>query len=136
MRPTVWLILSLVAFAARAEMYPVTAADELFFEQIKKAISKEDVKWLSEAIGYPIFLKTQNRAIKLKNKSDFTDHSALILSARFKSTVQEQSPHTLFKKWQGVMIGNGKIWFSQVGEKNGNGILWVYRIIAINAVDQ
>lgn len=129
---TVCLILSFVAFQSQADMYPVTAADKAFFEQIRKAILTEDVKWFSEAIGYPIVLRTSSGEIKLKDKRDFKEHSALVFNARLKSTVRKQSPDSLFKNWQGVMIGNGEIWFSEVGEKTNTGTVWVYRIIGIN----
>ncbi len=113
-------------------MYPVTASDKAFFVQVRKAILTNDIRWLSEAVSYPIVLKSGKTEYKLQNKEDFAAHASLILTAHLKTTVQNQSPESLFKNWQGVKIGTGEIWFSEVAETTGNEKTWVQRIIGIN----
>ena len=48
-----------------------------------------------------------------------------IVTAKVKRALAEQSYAKLFANWQGVMVGDGELWFSAVG-KTG-----VLRIIAI-----
>jgi len=132
---TLLLVLSFVAPQSNADlnMFPVTVADKAFFEQIRKAVLADDVEWFSEALfHHPFVLRLGKGKIILKNKNDLKKHAALVFNAHFKATVRNQSPDSLFKNWQGVMIGNGDIWFSEVGEQTGTGIVWAYRIIAIN----
>jgi hypothetical protein len=131
---TVFLIFMFIAPQGKADfhMFPITVSDKAFFEQIKKAVLADDVEWFSEAVSYPIVLRPGKGEIKLKNKNDFKEHAALIFTTHRKSVVRNQLPDSLFKNWQGVMIGDGEIWFSEVGKKTENGNVWVYRIIAIN----
>jgi hypothetical protein len=75
---TICLIISFVALKSRADMYPVTAADKAFFEQVRKAVLTNDIKWLSEAVSYPVVLKTGKTEYKLKNKEDFGARASLI----------------------------------------------------------
>ncbi len=131
--------LLIVLFTARpspagTDLYPVTASEEAFFEQVRKAVLADDIERLSEVVSFPIVLRSGEQEVKIKDKRDFKEHAALILTTRLKSVVQNQSSGSLFKNWRGVMIGNGEIWFSEVGVKNGkaDGLSWVYRIIAVN----
>lgn len=55
-----------------------------------------------------------------------------IFSSALKGDVLHQSSESLFKNWQGVMIGNGDIWFSELGEMKGTNIVWRYQITTIN----
>ena len=131
----VFLIVSFLALQSEADLhyYPITVSDKAFFEKIKKAVLADDDEWFSGVVvSYPFVLRLGKAEIKLKNKADFKEHAALIFTTQLKSIVQKQSADSLFKNWQGIMIGNGEIWFSEVGEKTGNGNVWVYRIIGIN----
>jgi len=112
----------------------VTTNDTSFFERIKKAVLANDIEWLSGAVSYPFVLRRSAGDILLRNRADFGKHSASILTPHLKSEVRNQSPASLFKNWQGLMIGNGVIWFSPVQEKAGED--WKYRIIGINPEDR
>lgn len=127
----VWLLVT-TTIHAKVEMYPVTPSDKVFFGQIKKAVLEDDVAWFSEAVSYPITLKTDKGTLKLANKKALEAQAALIFTEHFKTVVKNQSTNELFKNWQGVMIGRGDIWFSEVIEKTKSGEATVYRIIAIN----
>src|SRR6267142_4755031 len=86
--------------------FPLTASDKAFFDQIRKAVLSDDIEWFSKAVSYPIVLRPNSREIKVKNKRDLKEHARLIFTAQLKSTVQRQSSSSLFKNWQGVMVGN------------------------------
>ncbi len=113
-----------------SSMYPVTLQDKKFLEQIKKAVLTNDVEWLSGVVSYPLGIKQNGKTITLNNSSDFKKYATTILTAHLKSAVQNQLPDSLFKNWQGVMIGNGAIWFSAIKETPDDD--WRHRIIGIN----
>ena len=131
------LLLSLL-FVTRSgaggEMYPITQSDRAFFEQVRKAILADDVKWLARALFYPFDVHLKKRKLHLDDSRAFEKNASLILDRHLKSVVQKQSADSLWKNWQGVMVGQGELWFSQGGGKTGKqgGRTWVYHIIAIN----
>lgn len=49
-----------------------------------------------------------------------------IVTAKVRNAITAQRYATLFANWQGVMIGDGEVWFSGVGDGN------TVRITAIN----
>jgi len=131
------LIVWVCAAAAQTnefKMFLVTPGDKSFYEKIKKAVLTNDVEWLSEVISYPIELKQDGKNVTLNSSSDFKKYSASFLTPYLKSAVQSQSPDSLFKNWQGVMIGNGAVWFSSVKEEPNDD--WKHRIIGINPEDR
>ena len=113
-------------------MYPVSTADKAFFERVRKAVLEDDVEWLSQAlVSYPFTVGLEAGQIKLKSEKDLKKHAKTIFNAKLKEAVRNQSPDTLFKNWQGVMIGNGVIWFSETEQKDKGATVLVCRIIAI-----
>lgn len=126
------LLVGIPRVRADMEMNPITPADKAFFEQIKKAVLADDAESLSKIIVYPLVIRPNGQTIKLENEADVKKSSGLIFTAKLKSAVRGQSPDSLFKNWQGIMIGNGDIWYSQIGEATTNGQRWTYRVIAIN----
>lgn len=111
----------------------VTASDIAFFEEVKRSVLTEDVKWFSGALSYPVTLKSQKGDIQLKNPGDVKKNASLIFTPEIKAALRAQSPQALFKNWQGVMVGDGQLWFAEVAEKSDKGKRWVYRITALNS---
>jgi hypothetical protein len=133
---TICMLISVVALHSQADMYPVTAADKAFFEKLRTAVLADDVGWLSRALdSYPFAVRSNAGEIKLKNENAFRQHFRTIFNDQMKEIVRTQSPDSLFKNWQGIMIGNGEIWFSELGETNHDKTIWVQRIIAINLAE-
>jgi hypothetical protein len=129
------LFTSVAVQSEEFDMNPVTPADMAFCEQLKKAVSSDDVEWLSGAVSYPLRIKLEGGHLTLENKDDFKKHSAVVLTPYVKSAVQNQSTNSLFKNWRGVVIGQGAVWFELITEKTNNGAQWRYRIIGINSED-
>ena len=98
-----------------------------FFFKLKKAINANDKIEISNMISYP--LKTQNRVIK--SNSEFVNFYDEVFPEALKTLIRNQKYANLFSNSQGVMIGNGDIWFSEVCvDKNCN--QRVVKIIANN----
>jgi hypothetical protein len=133
------LVIALVTLSVMADenqdfSMAVTQSDKAFFQQIKKAIATNDFIWLSKAVSYPLDVQLANKVLHLANEADFKKNARTILTEQLKSVVNQQPADSLFKNWQGVMIGRGQIWFTQVGEESGKGqpLIWVYKIVAFN----
>lgn len=127
------MLIGFVASPSQTEMYPITTSDKAFFESIRNAILANDVEWLSIAVSYPIVLRSSKGEFKLENKGDLKARFTLIATPRVKSVVRNESPASLFKNWQGVMVGNGEIWFSEIAQTDEQGHQrWVQKIVALN----
>jgi hypothetical protein len=131
---------ALASCMADADYYSITSGDKAFFEQIKKAILTDDFESFAADVAYPIELyfggerRLQPRSTRFRTKAELRKYKTAIFCERLKSAVRNQSADSLFKNWQGLMIGNGELWFDQVileGQTN-----WTYRIMAINITIQ
>lgn len=85
------------------------------FEQLVKEDQKFDI---AELIRYPMN--------GIKDQADFVERYDQIFTEEVKTAVIQQDVEKMFKNYQGVMVGNGEIWFSAIGGKNE------YWITAIN----
>jgi hypothetical protein len=128
------LVCCLLSFDVKADDYlSLSPSDKVYFKQIQKAVLTVDAKWLSQAFfNHPFIVYLPEGHIKLQSEGDLKKHFKAIFNTKLKEVVRNQSPDSLFKNWQGVMIGDGEIWFSEIGETNGNKLIWQDRIIAIN----
>lgn len=121
---------------ADADYWSISSGDKAFFEQIKKAVLADDFDWLSDAVDYPIELyfagerRLQPKSARIRTKAELKKYKSAIFCERLKCAVRNQSPDSLFKNWQGRMVGNGELWFDQ--RQNNGQTNWTYRITAIN----
>ncbi|MEO9341023.1 hypothetical protein ABFT80_26875 [Mesorhizobium sp. SB112] len=131
----------LAASAGTANTYAQTAAevdsslDDLFgahapyrhfFEQLQKAVASDDKAAVAAMVDYPFQARINGRAVKLRDAAHFVADFDKIVTSKVKQAIAGQTYATLFANWQGVMIGDGELWFSGVGDGN------VVKITAIN----
>jgi hypothetical protein len=112
----------------------VTVSDRAYFSRLQRAILGDDVGWVSkELCNYPfsVHLAT-GRTIKIKNEEQLKKEFKMVFNPEMKKVVRNQSPDSLFKNWQGLMVGNGEIWFGEIGDAIGGKIEWEYKILSIN----
>lgn len=102
-----------------------------FFFEMKKAVLNSDSLKVADLIKYPITIKINGKKTKIKNNREFLKHYSRIIDAHIIETVRNQKYAELFANYQGVMIGNGEIWFSGVclDPKCKNTVV---KIIAVN----
>ncbi len=112
--------------------FPITDSDRNFFNEIRNAVLSDNIAWMAKHVYYPFTLRFGEKSFKLKGEKDFVTHANLILTPVLKSVVRNQTVAALFKNWQGVMIGNGEIWFSEVGETDNGKLIWTQKILALN----
>ena len=101
-------------------------AKEQFAEEIKNDILKHDWDALSEKISYPIVIN----GTTVTNREDFLklDIDGK-LNQEFVEAIRAETCRKMFCNWQGVMMGDGQIWFDNVYKGTGP---WKLSIIGIN----
>jgi hypothetical protein len=97
-----------------------------FFTHFQKAVADNDKAAVAAMIDYPFQARIKGKATKLRDAAHFVADYDLIVTAKVRHAVANQSYANLFANWQGVMIGDGEVWFSGVGDNN------VVKITAIN----
>lgn len=102
------------------------AAYASFFESLKTAVAAGDKQAVSAMVDYPFTARIGDKALTIRDAAQFVADYDMVITPKVKDAIAAQTYETLFANWQGVMIGNGELWFSGVGEPP------VVRIIAIN----
>lgn len=97
-----------------------------FFETLQKAVASNDKAAVAALVDYPFQARINGKAVRLRDAAHFIAEYDKIVTPKVKHAVASQTYETLFANWQGVMIGDGEVWFSGVGSNN------TVRITAIN----
>ncbi len=97
-----------------------------FFDSLKKAVAAGDKAAVAAVVDYPFQARINGKAVKLRDAAHFMADYDKIVTSKVKNAVAGQTYETLFANWQGVMIGDGEVWFSGVGDGN------TVKITAIN----
>jgi hypothetical protein len=107
------------------------AAVEEFVSDAKKAISKDDKIWLAANLFYPLKVRiSEELVLNLKSKNQFLLQYDKIFTTEFKSALSKTFSHNHFNNYQGVMIGDGKLWINNT--LNASEAKPIFQIIAIN----
>lgn len=97
-----------------------------FFDNLKKAVAAGDKAAVAAMIEYPFQVRIGGKSLKIRDAAHFITDYDQVITAKVKHALQEQTYETLFANWQGVMVGQGEIWFSGVGDAD------VIKVTAIN----
>ena len=97
-----------------------------FFDALKKAVAEGDKAGVAAMVDYPFQVRIGGKSKKIRDAAHFVADYDKIFTPKVKQALAAQTYETLFANWQGVMIGDGEIWFSGVGDAN------VVKITAIN----
>lgn len=99
---------------------------QAFFEALQKAVAADDRKAVADRVDYPFRTHVDGKAVTLHDAALFVQHYERIVTAKVKRAITGQSYAELFANSQGVMVGDGELWFAGVGKAG------VVRITAIN----
>lgn len=84
---------------------------EAFAAQVKQQIVSHDWKGLSGNISYPITVGDTT----YQNSDEFAaGNFEDSLSQKFVDAVEAETCTDMFCNWQGIMLGNGEVWISEV----------------------
>ncbi|OLE54511.1 MAG: hypothetical protein AUG51_07955 [Acidobacteria bacterium 13_1_20CM_3_53_8] len=102
------------------------AAAESFFYKLQRAVAEDNRAKVASMIDYPIFVRVAGRRIRLRRKVDLLGRYNLVFNHGVRQALARQRVSELFVNWQGVMIGDGEIWFNQMPNSSA------FKITAIN----
>ena len=116
-----WLVLLVAALPIRTkagDWYPITLSDQQFLSEVVDAVTRRDMAWIADHMSYPVSVTSNGRRRIVKRKK-FT----AVLRREFTDDVRgkllEAAKQPLFKNWQGVMAGDGILWFSETSVDGG-----------------
>jgi hypothetical protein len=89
-----------------------------FFDALKKAVSEGDKAAVAAMVDYPFQARIGGKSVKIRDAAHFVADYDKVVTAKVKSALDAQGYESLFANWQGVMVGDGEIWFSGVGDAN------------------
>ncbi len=89
-----------------------------FFGALKKAVADGDKKAVAAMVDYPFQARIDGKAVKIRDAAHFVADYDKVVTAKVIHALQGQTYETLFANWQGVMVGDGEVWFSGVGDAN------------------
>jgi hypothetical protein len=87
---------------------------QAFLVELQKAVAAADKPAVAGLIGYPLKTKVAGKATTLHNAHEFTGHYDALMTAKVTAAIKGQAYAKLFANAQGVMIGDGEVWFSGI----------------------
>jgi len=101
---------------------------EKFVEDIKAYVNNNDKNNIAKAISYPINVNVKDEKILIKNQEDFLKNYDIIFTTEYKKAIKDSFAKYMFVNSQGVMIGDGLMWFNGATPEETKSM----KIIAIN----
>ena len=126
------LVICSIPSIAKGYEEKLSSEDIIFFHQIQRAVQCNDRTWVASHVFFPLNFRKNGVIIFIKTRNKFLRNYENIMSAEVLRVITTQRPERLFKNYQGVMIGNGEVWFGQRRSSSGTTGFWKYQIIAIN----
>ena len=93
-----------------AELTPKAKA---FLAELKTAVQAVDKRKVAAMVKYPLRVNTGEGHKTIQSASKFLTEYDRLFTASVRKAITAQTPECLFANWQGVMIGNGEVWFSE-----------------------
>ncbi|MED5015697.1 hypothetical protein P9847_00075 [Paenibacillus chibensis] len=98
-----------------------------FFDKVQRDVAAGDKEQVAADILYPLRVNENGKSKDYKDKEEFIAHYDSIMTDSVKKALADQKREALFVNAQGVMAGNGEIWFGASADQQDQ-----YGIIAIN----
>jgi hypothetical protein len=86
---------------------------KVFLAALQRVVKSDDKKQLSLLVRYPVHIYDGNHKSMVRTPAEFIRQYPSIMSPDLKRAIIAQSPECLFATGQGVMIGDGNLWFQQ-----------------------
>ncbi len=84
-----------------------------FLATLQALVKADDRQQIAGMIRYPLNVYSAKRHRRISNPGAFVSGYPVLFSPAVKKAIEQQSPECLFGNWQGVMIGNGEVWFEE-----------------------
>jgi len=104
---------------------------EAFLARLKDAVAAGDRRSVAAMIAYPLEAGVAGEPIELAAERDFLQRYDELITPAVAAALERQTFATLFANADGVMVGDGEIWFSGICADATCSAVSV-RIIALN----
>ena len=89
----------------------IAAQAKSFLVALQKVVESNDSAKFARLVHYPVRIIDGARVSKIANRSNLIRKYPSLMTANVREAILKQSQECLFGNDQGVMIGNGQIWF-------------------------
>jgi len=103
----------------------VAKKSRAFLADLQQAVSSGNRSKVAAMVSYPLLVIHGGRRTHVKTKAAFLSSYGTIFDEHVRKAVAQQTSKCLFGNYQGAMIGNGELWFSE----QANGTM---KIISVN----
>jgi hypothetical protein len=107
-------LLSLGAFGKPNASGISDAEAKRFLSVVQSHVAKDNARALSQVIEFPLSVNTGKTRRKLASAGEFTSGYAKIVTPTVREKILAQQPAKLFHRADGVMIGDGEVWFRSI----------------------
>ena len=71
---------------------------------------------------FPLRVSTSKKRLEINDREEFLYNYDQILTLKVKAKIgDEMSSKCLFANWQGFMVGDGKVWFTELSSRTFRG---------------
>jgi hypothetical protein len=85
-----------------------------FLATLQSAAAAKDWTAIGARVAYPLKVSLAGRRVRIRSAAEFAAHARQILTPKVLAAIQAQTYAGLFANAQGVMIGDGEVWFTSV----------------------
>jgi hypothetical protein len=86
-----------------------------FLSELKSAVEQDQRSKVANMIRFPLKVGTPKKRFVIKDREEFLYNYDHILTAKVKAKIgDEMSSKCLFANWQGYMVGDGEVWFTEM----------------------
>jgi hypothetical protein len=82
-----------------------------FLHSLQRGVAANDSSAVARLIAYPLRVNALSGTYKVPNRAAFLGRYRQIFTPKIREAILAQVADSLFSNWQGVMIGNGDVWF-------------------------
>lgn len=107
--------------SAQERKYGVAGADddravEAFLSELKEAVAKNDRAKVASMVSFPLRLNNDRRKTFVRSRADLLRRYDAVFNRKVKDALARQTAAGLFTNSQGIMVGDGEIWFRPEGK--------------------
>jgi hypothetical protein len=99
-----------------------------FFEKVKAASAAQDARAMAKLVKFPLRV---NGKMSVKSSRRLIARYSNVFNNVVTQAIETQRYETLFSNYQGVMMGDGQVWFNKVCRQKAC-TSYATRIIAVN----
>ena len=101
-----------------AQRFSVAGVDKdsevvAFLTTLQAAVTRGDSGAVTALMQYPLSVNDSAQHHSITTATQFLKRYSHIITSSVRHAILVQRPESLFANWQGVMIGNGQVWFGR-----------------------